>query len=127
VARTKTVYLLHFETPYRHARHYLGSTSDLEARVTAHLQGAGNPLVRAAVNAGINVTLARTWDFQKLTGRQWERQFKRQKNAARLCPLCQSENTRQKRPDGAFALQTSDKVSPSAQGEPKTNSEESGS
>ncbi len=33
------IYLLHFERSYHHARHYLGYTEDLEARVTAHRAG----------------------------------------------------------------------------------------
>ncbi|MBB5085041.1 putative GIY-YIG superfamily endonuclease [Nonomuraea endophytica] len=32
---TGTVYLLHFAQPYRHARHYLGWTTDLQARLAA--------------------------------------------------------------------------------------------
>ena len=48
-----TVYVLHFDPPYRHAAHYVGWTAgDVEVRVGTHLRGAGSPLVRAAVAAG---------------------------------------------------------------------------
>lgn len=30
------VYLLHFEQPYQHTRHYIGSTNDLERRIQEH-------------------------------------------------------------------------------------------
>jgi hypothetical protein len=34
--RTGTVYLLHFDRPYRHARHYLGWAEDLDNRLAEH-------------------------------------------------------------------------------------------
>jgi predicted GIY-YIG superfamily endonuclease len=39
----RTIYLLHFERPFGHARHYLGSAEDLEARLTEHAADAGAP------------------------------------------------------------------------------------
>ncbi|MGO9899899.1 MAG: hypothetical protein ACLP0J_09445 [Solirubrobacteraceae bacterium] len=37
-----TVYLLHFDVPYRHARHYTGWTGrDLPGRLAQHQAGAG--------------------------------------------------------------------------------------
>ena len=41
------IYLLHFQRSYRHARHYLGYTDDLAARLVAHRAGRGSPLVAA--------------------------------------------------------------------------------
>jgi len=79
------IYLLHFSRPYRHARHYLGTTPDLEERFAAHISGSGSPLVRAAVLAGIEVTVARTW---KSGGRSKERRLKLSHNVPRLCPIC---------------------------------------
>lgn len=46
-------YLIHFERPYRHARHYLGWTVDLEARLAKHRAGNGARLLRVATAAGI--------------------------------------------------------------------------
>ena len=34
------IYLLHFDRSYRHARHYLGYTENLDARLAAHRAGA---------------------------------------------------------------------------------------
>lgn len=32
-----TIYLLHFSKPYKHARHYIGYTDDLDKRLARHL------------------------------------------------------------------------------------------
>lgn len=79
-----TVYLLHFDRPYRHARHYRGWTTDLDARLAEHAAGRGARLVAVIAAAGIGFTLARTWPGT----RSRERQLKRQGGAARNCPLC---------------------------------------
>lgn len=80
-----TIYLLHFSSPVRHARHYLGWTQDLDRRVEDHRSGQGSPLVAAAVAAGAEVTVARTW-----TGvdRNFERRLKNRKEGPALCPVC---------------------------------------
>jgi len=80
-----TVYLLHFDEPFGHARHYSGWASNLEGRLRHHERGTGANLLRHVRNAGIGWTLARTW-----TGdRNLERRLKNRGGAARLCPLCQ--------------------------------------
>jgi predicted GIY-YIG superfamily endonuclease len=79
-----TVYLLHFDRPYRHARHYCGWTADLPARLAAHVAGRGARLVEVITAADIGYRVARTW-----TGpRARERQIKRQDGLSRRCPLC---------------------------------------
>ena len=40
-----TVYLLHFATPFKHARHYVGYTTDLEQRIEEHRTGRGARLL----------------------------------------------------------------------------------
>lgn len=82
-----TLYLLHFEPPYKHARHYLGWTQNPESRFDRHLAGRGSPLVKAALAAGSIVTVARTWSGD----RNEERRIKNGKNVPRLCPTCQGE------------------------------------
>jgi predicted GIY-YIG superfamily endonuclease len=80
-----TVYLLHFDQPYRHARHYLGWTKHLNARLAQHAAGHGARLLQVVAAAGIGWTLARTWPD---VPRNRERQLKRMGGAARRCPLC---------------------------------------
>ena len=84
MAQTSTVYLLHFSEPLHHARHYLGSTANLDARLAEHRSGQGARLMEVVTGLGIGFELARTW-----TGdRKLERKLKRQHNAPRLCPNC---------------------------------------
>lgn len=79
-----TVYLLHFDRPYRHARHYTGWASDLDARLTEHAAGRGARLTAVIRQAGIGWTLARTWHGDRAR----ERQIKKTGGASRYCPMC---------------------------------------
>ncbi len=78
------VYLLHFDKRYKHAGHYLGSTCDLEARLTLHAAGRGARLLHVVQTAGITWRLARTWPG----GKAKERQLKKQRGASRYGPIC---------------------------------------
>ena len=78
------VYLLHFDRPYKHARHYMGYADDVEARMGRHLSGNGARLIQVIQDAGIGWTLVRVWEGDRHT----ERSFKDQHNAPRLCPIC---------------------------------------
>lgn len=87
-----TIYLLHFDTPYKHAQHYLGWTSNLEARLERHRNGTGARLMEVIKEAGIGWELAETW-----TGdRNEERRLKNLGGHRRKCPICQ-EAERQER------------------------------
>ena len=82
-----TVYLIHFDRPYRHARHYTGWAGNLDARLARHRAGNGARLIEVVMAAGIGWELARTWPGTRAD----ERRIKRARNAPRLCPLCQDE------------------------------------
>jgi len=97
VSATSTIYVLHFDPPYRApigttgrvktARHYVGSTGgDVHARIARHLRGDGSPLVRAAVAAGCKVSIVATM----AGGRDDDRAIKRTHHRERWCPLCTS-------------------------------------
>lgn len=82
-----SVYLLHFDRPYKHARHYVGWAEQVQRRFRHHLTGNGARLVQVVVEAGISVRLARVWWGKS---RRWER---RMKNRAwgpleGVCPIC---------------------------------------
>ncbi|MGA4993862.1 hypothetical protein [Nonomuraea bangladeshensis] len=80
-----TVYLLHFDQPYKHARHYIGWTpGDLNRRLRQHRNGTGARLTQVITAAGIGFVVARTWDG----GRNLERSLKKRGGASRSCPLC---------------------------------------
>ncbi|MFI6959668.1 hypothetical protein ACIBJI_40155 [Nocardia sp. NPDC050408] len=95
-----TVYLLHFDQPYKHARHYTGWTSDLHARLAEHAAGRGARLMSVIKEAGIGFSLARTWDGD----RKRERQLKRTGGAARRCPLCRAQPATSRQPEIDTAL-----------------------
>jgi predicted GIY-YIG superfamily endonuclease len=79
-----TIYLIHFDTPYKHARHYLGYASNLAARLALHRASNGARLIEVINAAGITWQVSRTWSGN----RALERKLKNQKNGPRLCPLC---------------------------------------
>jgi predicted GIY-YIG superfamily endonuclease len=81
-----TVYLLHFNQRYRHAGHYIGSSTNLTKRLQEHASGRGARLLEVIHAAGISWVLARTWEG----GRERERQLKKQAGASRFCPLCKA-------------------------------------
>ncbi len=89
MARTSIVYLLHFSEPYKHAKHYMGSAVDLDARLAEHAAGQGARLTQVVKGDGITWTLARTWQG----GRRRERQLKNQGGASRCCPTCKAGRT----------------------------------
>ena len=89
--RRGTIYLVHFDRPLGHptnrrgqARHYVGWTADLHDRIARHREGNGAAIMAAVTRAGIRWIVAAVWPGT----RDDERAFKRQKNAARKCPLC---------------------------------------
>jgi predicted GIY-YIG superfamily endonuclease len=77
-------YLVHLDPAYRHAKHYLGSTSDLEARLEAHRAGRGARLMEVVKQAGGSFHLVRTWPG----GKTREREIKDRHDMPRLCPDC---------------------------------------
>jgi predicted GIY-YIG superfamily endonuclease len=80
----RTIYLIHLATPFKHAKHYLGSASDLAERIERHRSNGGARLLRAVNLAGISWEVVRTWRGS----RSDERKLKNQHNTPRLCPVC---------------------------------------
>lgn len=81
---TGTVYLLHFDRPYKHARHYVGWAKNVKRRLAEHAAGRGARLLAVVKEAGIGWQLARMWPGSRAR----ERQIKNQGGHARHCPLC---------------------------------------
>jgi len=72
-----TVYVLHFDPPYHHTGHYVGWTAgDVDVRVQMHRQGAGSPLIRAAVAAGVSIQLGVTFRAAACVERRLKRWHK---------------------------------------------------
>jgi hypothetical protein len=91
------LYLVCFQEPFHHARHYLGfidTSKDrdpqkaLESRLDYHRRGRGSKLLSAVTKAGIEFSVVRTWP----TGdRTMERRLKGH-SSTRLCPSCAGES-----------------------------------
>lgn len=97
---TPGVYILHFDRPYHHARHYTGFAQySVIARLEKHLKGQGSPLVKAAVEDGITVECVRVYPE---ADRSFERHLKRQKNIARQCPICNGQLAERRYMDSNF-------------------------
>ncbi len=82
-----TGYLLCFDVPFGHAKHYLGITDRLPQRLRGHEKGKGAKLTGLARKAGISWTLTRTWED---CDRNRERQLKNNPGT-RYCPRCKKE------------------------------------
>lgn len=81
------VYILHFDPPYLHARHYVGFSEDVPGRFDTHSRGRGSPLVKAALRSGSTVTVAHVWEEGDRT---FERKIKNAKSTPRFCPICKN-------------------------------------
>lgn len=83
VSRQGTIYLLCFDRPFGHAKHYLGFAVRLDDRLRHHENGTGANLLKHARNAGVTWVLARTWEGD----RHLERRL-HNGGHARRCPVC---------------------------------------
>jgi predicted GIY-YIG superfamily endonuclease len=81
------VYLLHFSTPFHHAKHYMGfaEKGKLKSRLEKHSSGKGSHLTKAIHKNHIGFIVARVWDG---VDRNFERKLKNRKSAPRMCPVC---------------------------------------
>ncbi len=99
------VYLIHLHQPLRHARHYVGWTRDLAARMNTHARGTSDSshYMRAVHRAGISWTLVRVWQFDSdQAARDFERLWKTRRlpdgrqirakyHTHRACPYCRDQ------------------------------------
>ena len=79
------VYLIHFDRPLHHARHYLGYCADgtLEMRLILHRAGRGARLLAVLRERNISWRVVRVFDGD----RRFERKLKAA-GSVRLCPVC---------------------------------------
>jgi predicted GIY-YIG superfamily endonuclease len=80
-----TVYLVHAARALRGARHYLGFTQDVAARVSRHKKGRGTPLLGEMTRRGIPWRVVRRWNRRD---GHFEKDLKRRYALADLCPVC---------------------------------------
>ena len=81
------VYVLHFEQPFGHARHYTGYSEDIAGRIWHHSHGTGANLMKHVVDAGIEFRVAVVYLD---ADREKERRLKNSGSASRYCPICKA-------------------------------------
>lgn len=84
---TGTVYVLHFTSPFKHAKHYTGWAADFAARLAQHRSGTGARLMQVIAENGIGFEVAKTFQGTRTD----ERRLKNRGGASRHCPICQSQ------------------------------------
>lgn len=78
------VYIVHLHTPLGHARHYVGWSKKVRARLHYHRCNQGSNFLRVCNERGIDYTLC-----VRFAGtRADERRLKNTNNTARYCPYC---------------------------------------
>jgi hypothetical protein len=79
------IYLIHFDRPLHHARHYLGYCADgtLQVRLIRHRAGRGARLLAVLRELNIGWRVVRVFEGD----RQFERRLKGS-GSTRLCPVC---------------------------------------
>ena len=79
------VYLIHFERPLHHARHYIGYCKDgtLPSRLEKHMLGTGSKLMRAVTEAGIQWHVVKTWNGDRTLERKLHN-----RHGSQLCHIC---------------------------------------
>lgn len=84
------IYLIHFDRPYHHARHYLGYCADgtLEMRLIRHRAGRGARLLAVLREHQIGWRVVRVLEGD----RRLERRLK-VRGFGRLCPVCTARPT----------------------------------
>ena len=83
------VYLLHFDKPISHARHYMGYSDEdperVDGRIDAHRAGKGANLTKVFKENNIDFVLDRVWID---VDRNFERRKKNSGGGARYCTIC---------------------------------------
>lgn len=89
------IYLLHFDKPYKHARHYLGFVkgSGIEAmrkRLKKHDEGNGARLLQVITQAGIKYRVVRIWP----DGTRTQERSMKCRGKGRMCPICRGREVK---------------------------------
>ena len=79
------VYLIHLDTPLKHAQHYVGFSDNVDVRLERHRQGRGARFLRICNQREIHYQLVRVWPDGD---RNAERRLHNCKNSRRYCPIC---------------------------------------
>jgi hypothetical protein len=88
------VYILHFDKPFKHAKHYVGSADCVRDRLFVHESAACDvKILQAAKTQGITWSLAKVMKNDLKNGHTKEFRIKRSGGIPKqgLCPICQKQ------------------------------------
>jgi predicted GIY-YIG superfamily endonuclease len=91
-----SVYILHLQTPLKHAHHYVGFAKNVDERIAHHRNGTGARFTQVCNELGITYEVARVF---KGKGRNFERKLKNTNNTKRYCPICMGTKCRDYEPE----------------------------
>lgn len=84
------VYILHFNVPLKHAKHYVGFSNDVDTRIQEHREGRSRArIMEVLAERKIDFVLARVFEGE---GKAFERQLKKRKNTPKYCPICKEKH-----------------------------------
>ena len=85
------VYIIHFDPPYKHARHYTGISLNSQDRFIEHDNGTGGNLTRIAKNHGVKFILnviATGLSFYEAHAKE---KLIKHKGSKIYCPICKQK------------------------------------
>jgi len=90
------VYVIHFGSPYKHAKHYTGIAKNPKERLKEHLTGSGSRLMDAVRKTAIPVVMYVLQEFDDFhEAHLREKQLKAWKKASQYCPMCKHATRQQ--------------------------------
>lgn len=84
------VYVLHFDKPYKHAKHYTGIAKNLKKRIKKHRDGHGARLTQVLKQNNIGFRCSQIAEYSTFSEAHAEekRLKSKVKNPQRYCPIC---------------------------------------
>lgn len=88
--KTWKVYCIHFDKPYKHAKHYTGIAINVEERMKEHRSGRGSRLLAVLKENNIGFSYSVIGEYPDYsTAKAEEKRLKdKVKKAERYCPIC---------------------------------------
>lgn len=87
---TWKVYVIHFDKPYKHAKHYTGIAKNVPKRMKEHRGGYGARLLQVLKenNIGFKFAILKTYDNFSEAKAEEKRLKTKVKKPQRYCPFC---------------------------------------
>lgn len=100
-----SVYLIHLEKPFKHAKHYIGYTAleSVEDRVKRHKNNSGSHFLSVCNYECIDYKVVRTWNRMTIKdAKELERRIKKHSSTP-LCPICNPDGYARRISKGKFS------------------------